>query len=306
VDPQKIVGPYGIGASVLSLCVPLSFGLGFGLYYKLRSHNVIKIREQSKKLEDEFASALFQLGNRLGDNLPAEIAFGKVADLMEGTISGSFFRVVSTNISKMGMGVNDAIFDPHVGALVYYPSKVIASSMKVLSQSIRKGPHIAAQALLNISRYIKEIHKVNERLKDLMSEIISSMKSQISFLTPVISGIVIGITSMITNIISKLGAQMRGIGSEAGTQAASMGQFFGDGLPTYYFQIVVGLYVVQIIFVLTVLSNGIENGEDKLNERYLLGTNLIRSTILYSFVSLFVMVLFNFIASSIMTSTIQP
>ena len=42
-------------------------------YYKLKSKNVIKIRNQSNELEDEFASALFQLGNRLGDGLPAEI-----------------------------------------------------------------------------------------------------------------------------------------------------------------------------------------------------------------------------------------
>jgi hypothetical protein len=306
IDTSKIIGPYGIGASVLSLFIPLSLGLGFGLYYKLRSHNVIKIREQAKQLEDEFASAIFQLGNRLGDNLPAEIAFGRVADLMEGTISGNFFRVVSTNVRKLGMGVNEAIFDPHVGAVVYFPSKVISSSMKVLTESIRKGPLIAAQALLNISRYIKEIHKVNERLKDLMSDIIVSMKSQISFLTPVISGIVIGITSMITNIISRLGSQMRQIGGEAGSTAVNMAQFFGDGLPTYYFQLVVGIYVVQIIFILTILSNGIENGEDTLNERYLLGVNLIRSTVLYIVVSLFVMVLFNIIATTIMTATVRP
>jgi hypothetical protein len=304
VTPGLILGPYGMGAAILSLCVPLSLGVGAGLYYRLRSKNVIKIREETKKLEAEFASALFQLGNRLGDNLPAELAFGKVADLMQDTAAGSFFRLVSTNIKKLGMGIQDAIYNPRVGAIAYYPSKIIDSSMKVLVQSIKKGPQIAAQALMNISRYIKEIHKVNERLKDLMADIISSMKSQINFLTPVISGIVIGITSMITNIISNLGTQMRSIGAEAGAQTANLAQFFGDGLPTFYFQLVVGIYVVQLIYILTILSNGIENGEDKLNERYLLGSNLIRSTLLYCFVALFVMILFNFIASAIMGVTV--
>lgn len=301
-----ILGPYGMGAAVLSLCIPLSLGIGFGLYFRLRSKNVIKIREQAKQLEEEFASALFQLGNRLGDNIPAEIAFGKVSDVMEGTVSGNFFKAININIKKLGMSVKDAIFDQHVGALMYYPSNVIASSMKVLIQSSKKGPLIAAQALLNISRYIKEIHRVNERLKDLMADIIASMKSQISFLTPVISGIVIGITSMITNIIGKLGSQMRGFGGEAGSTASGMADFFGDGLPTYYFQIVVGVYVVQIIYIMTILCNGVENGEDKLNERYLLGVNLLRSTMLYCVVALTVMLIFNFIASSIMGVTLVP
>lgn len=255
-----------------------------------------------KKLELEFASALFQLGNRLGDGLPAEIAFGKVSDIMQGTVSGSFFKLVSRNIRRLGMSVKNAIFDPVYGALLTFPSNLIESSMKVLVQSIKKGPVIAAQALVNISRYIKEIHSVNERLKDLMADIISSMNSQIRFLAPAISGIVIGITSMVTTILGKLGAQLQTITIGAGQQAGLVG-IFGDGIPTFHFQIIVGLYVVQITYILTILVNGIENGSDKLNEEYDIGTNLIRSTLLYCFISLGVIITFNIVASQILTTS---
>jgi hypothetical protein len=291
------IGPFGLGASIISLFFPLSFALSFGIYFRLRSQNVIKIREEAKKLEDEFASALFQLGNRLGDGLPAEIAFQKVADVMEDTISGKFFKLVSINISKLGMSVREAIFNPQSGAIAAYPSAVIQSSMKVLIESVKKGPVIAAQAMLNVARYIKEIHKVNERLKDLMADIISDMKSQIAFLTPAISGIVIGITSMITFILGNLSKSITNLGaSEAGSQIGTLASFFGDGVPTYYFQAVVGIYVFQIVYILTILSNGIENGADKLEERYLLGQNLIKSVVLYCIISLFVMIIFNYIA----------
>ena len=304
----KVMGPYGIGSAVLSLFVVLGAGLSLGLYFTLRSKNVIKIREKTKELEDEFASALFQLGNRLGDGLPAEIAVGKVADVMRDTTSGNFFRIVSMNISRLGMSVQDAIFNPRTGALVYFPSRIIESSMKVLTQSIKKGPKVAAQALMNIARYIKEIHKVNERLKDLMADIIASMKAQISFLTPAIAGIVIGITSMVTTILGKLSMQMSQLviaGEDVSTMQSGFLGSFGDGIPTFHFQIIVGIYVVQIIYLLTVLSNGIENGSDKLAERYSLGKNLVRSTLLYVFVALVVMVLFNIIASQIMMTTMN-
>ena len=43
-----------------------------------------------------------------------------------------------------------------------------------------------------------------------------------------------------------------------GGGGAGLMSLFGDSIPTYYFQIVVGIYVVQIIYILTVLSNGIE------------------------------------------------
>jgi hypothetical protein len=303
VTTGELIGPYGLGASMLSLSIILALGLGIGIFYMLRSKNLVKIRMRAKKLELEFASALFQLGNRLGDGLPAEIAFGKVANVMEGTVSGSFFKLVSTNIRRLGMGIKQAIFDPKHGALLSFPSNLIESSMKVLIQSVKKGPIVAAQALMNVSRYIKEIHGVNERLKDLMAEIISSMNSQIKFLTPAIAGIVTGLTSMVSGILGKLGVQLKAITAEGVGQQAGLTGLFGDGIPTYYFQIVIGIYVVQIVYILTIFVNGIENGSDKLNERYELGKNLIQGTLLYCFISLAVMLTFNMVASQILTSS---
>jgi len=302
-------GPYGIGAGILSLGMVLAFGIGIGLYYKFRSQNVIEIREKSKALEKEFASALFQLGNRLGDGLPTEIAFGKVAQSMRDTLSGKFMSIVSDNVTRMGMSVEQAIFDPKRGALAQFPSSIIRSSMKVLTQATKKGPKIAAQTLINISEYLKEIHKVDERLKDLMAEIVSSMNSQIKFMAPVIAGIVIGITSMVTTILGKLTVLMntvsKGAGGSGGAEGlggiGSLTNMLGEGMPTYYFQIIVGLYVVQIIYILTVIVNSIENGADPLAERYNLGVNLIRGTILYVGLAFTVILVFNFIASSILS-----
>ncbi|MDP7323830.1 MAG: hypothetical protein QF632_03655 [Candidatus Woesearchaeota archaeon] len=304
MENGDVRGPFGLGASVLSLAVTLALGLGFGLYFKLKSKNVIKLREKSKKLEDEFASALFQLGNKLGDGFPAEVAVGKVAETMAGTTSGNFFSMVSLNIRRLGMGVEEAIFNPKYGAMLYFPSKIIESSMKVLVESVKKGPEIAAQSLMNVSRYIKEIHKVNERLRDLMADIISSMSSQIKFLTPIIAGIVIGITSMISSIIGKLGKMIAsGGGADTGLGALS-GISFSIGVPTYFFQIIVGIYVVQIVYILTILSNGIQNGSDKLNERFNLGKNLISSPILFCVVAFLVMVIFNMIAGTILEGVV--
>ncbi|MEK6887170.1 MAG: hypothetical protein AABW88_05050, partial [Nanoarchaeota archaeon] len=305
-DAAKIgtmLGPYGVGATILSLTIPLSIAFAVGLFYKFKSKNVIKIRENTKSLEKEFASALFQLGNRLADGLPAEIAFDKVANTMENTVSGSFFKAISANIRRLGMGVEEAIFNPRKGALLAFPSNIIESSMKVMVESARKGPIIASKAVLSVSKYIKEIHRVNERLKDLMADIISSMKSQIAFLTPVISGIVIGITSMVSAIISKLSSNIAKTTATApggAAQATTVAAMFGDTIPTFYFQLIVGFYVVQIVYIMTILANGIENGEDRLNEEFMVGNSLISSTRLYVITSLVIILIFNFIAASIL------
>jgi len=300
VTTGRVVGPFGLGATLLSLFIPISIGLGLGTYYSIRSKNLISIREASKKLELEFASALFQLGNRLADGIPAEMAFDKVANTMEGTLSGNFFKLISSNISRLGYGLEQAIFDSKQGALVYYPSNLIESSMKVLVESSKKGPLVASQALISVAEYIKEIHRVDERLKDLLGEVISSMKSQVGFLTPAIGGIVIGITSMITKILGSLSERLTTLASDATSQGGgSILSIFGTGVPTYYFQVIVGVYICQITFILTQLINGIENGEDILNERYLLGKNMKRTILSYVMISAIIMLIFNLIAGTV-------
>lgn len=290
-------GPFGFLATLASFGFTLAAGLGLSTYYKLKSSDTIKIKEKTKKLENEFAGSLFQLGNRLEDGLPVEIALGKVAESLEGSTSGEFFRKASDNVKRLGMSVDDAIFNKNNGAIKSYPSSLIASTMKVLVESSQKGPKIAAQAMVNVSNYIKEIHRVDERLRDLMSETLASMKSQIKMLTPLISAIVVGITSLIIDILGTIATQADDMADGGDVGAAAM---FGEGVPTYFFQIVVGIYVVQIVYILTKIVNGIENGSDKLTEEYQMGINLTKATLMYTFVSVMAVLGFTLLARMIM------
>lgn len=294
---KKMKGPFGLISSLISILLPLSLALSLGTYFRLRSKGIMEVREKVKKLEDEFASALFQLGNRLGDGLPAEIAFSKVAEIMDDSATGNFFKEVSNKISKLGMSVDNAIFNKETGVLNDYPSNLIESSMKVLVESSKKGPKIASQALINVSNYIKEMHKVNERVQDLMSEIISGLKGQISFLAPTLTGIVVGITSMIGTIMGKLN-NINGMDEAGG--GGMLSEMFKASIPTYHFQAVVGVYIVQLVFVLTIMVNSIQNGKDKDGERYSLGQNMIKGPLKYGFIAFAVMTLFNIVGISIL------
>ncbi|MEM4605907.1 MAG: hypothetical protein QW103_02650, partial [Candidatus Pacearchaeota archaeon] len=129
---EKIVGPFSFFSTILSLFITLSIGLFFITAFKLRTKEIIKEREKYKEVEESFTSSLFQLGNRLGDGIPAEIAFGKVAETSKGSASEGFFLTVEKNITSSGMSVKDAIFDENKGAIIFYPSSLISISMKIL------------------------------------------------------------------------------------------------------------------------------------------------------------------------------
>lgn len=304
VEGKPCLGPFGAGSVLLSLFFPLGLVLGLGIYYRLRTKSLIKIRNRTKKLEEEFSGSLFQLGSRIGDGIPVELGFGEVAENMKGTPTGDFFSRVSTNMRTMGVGVKEAIFGK-MGAIWSYPSSLIHSSMKVLIESSRKGPLVVSKSLMSISSYVKDIHRVNERLKDILSDVLSSMKSQISFLTPIIAGIVVGISTMIVTILVRLSQSITLEASESqmmgGVSVETLGKLFEvqNIIPGYYLQIIVGLYVVEIIFLLTKLSNSIEFGSDDLNEKYNLSKNLYMGGLLYFFVSLFVTIIFTFLSMAI-------
>ncbi len=306
LDYQAGNGPYGTGALLMGLLVPVGAAVGLGTYYKTKTKRLIKLKEKINNLEREFSGAIFQLGNRVADGIPVETAFGYVADNLRGTPTGEFFRKVDGNIRSGGMGVESAIFDSHRGAILGFPSKLIESSMKVLVQSARKGPLVVSKSLLTISTYADRIRQVNERLKDLLAEVISSMKSQISFLTPLIAGIVIGVSSMVVTIINKLSTQFATLDSgEAVGGLSALGGVLNikDVIPGYQFQIIVGLYVVQIAMILTILASGIENGSDRVGTGYRIGKNLIWSTSLYALISFIGIVIFNILASAVGVAT---
>ena len=109
------VGPMGPVALLMSLFIPLSVFLFFSISYKARTKDIIKSRDYSKVLEGEFNNSLFQLGNRIGDGTPAELAFGKVIESSRGQVTENFFKIVNSNIQSSGMSLEKAIFDPRRG-----------------------------------------------------------------------------------------------------------------------------------------------------------------------------------------------
>jgi hypothetical protein len=301
----KTLGPFGFGALLLSLFIPLSISLYFAIALKLKTKDLIKSRDQTKDLEQEFNNSLFTLGNRLGDGVPAEVAFTKVLETTKGQKTNDFFQIVNTNLRSMGMGLEDAIFNPQRGALVYYPSSLIATSMKILIESAKKGYKVAAQSLMGISEYVKNMHKINERLKDLLAEVSSDMKSNMTFLAPLLAGIVVGLSSMITSIMGHLKSLLGSAGSESlglGGNITDLVRMFDQQfmIPPYFMQITIGLYIIQIIFILTNTLTIVDAGEDELKQKYEISRNLLSGTILYLIVAFISIVVLSALAGVVL------
>jgi len=299
------VGPFGPIAILLSMFIPLSVVLFFSMAYSRKTKNLIKMRKDTKELEKEFANSLFQLGNRLGDGMPAELAFGRVAESIKGQKSSSFFSLVSQNVRQRGMSLERAVFDRKKGALVYYPSALIATSMRILTESARKGLKIAARSLMSISEYVKNIGRINQRLKDLLAEIVSDMKSNMVFLAPLLAGIVVGLGSMITLILNRLKELQveAGGGDVVGIDLGLISGLFDvvQMIPPYFLQISIGIYIIEVIFILTGALVTVDAGRDPLREKYELARNLKRGILFYLITALLSVVALSILAGVALT-----
>ncbi len=279
-----------------SLFLILAIAFSIVVYAKLAVGKRVKIRKEIKEVENDFEYATFQIGNRLAEGVPSEIALIKTAKTMkESKVSGFIARIV-VNISKLGMDLRRAIFDKEEGALKLYPSSLIRSVMKIFVESTEESEKVAAASLMHVGNYLQSVHKIEEKINDVLSETLSTLRFQASFIAPLIAGIIVGLTSMIMIILSVLGEKIETVvgGMQApGAAAPGVGgaMTFGffemsNTIPLPIFQIVVGLYLIQITIISSVLGSKIEYGEDRINEMDSIQKYLLVAIIIYFFVTL--------------------
>ncbi len=287
-----------------SLDVIAAVGISLGLYYWSSVAYAIKLKKIVEKTENEFSAAMFRLGQILQEHHPPEVAFAKAVQATGKSEVWKFFQTVDYNIRHLGASLQDAIFNENYGAILKYPSAMIRSAMAILVEGAKKSPEIAGRSLITISKYIRTAHRVIERLKDLLADTISSMSIQVKVFISVIAGIVVGMAALTIGILRSLGEQLAIIGAQdVGAQAVGAGLLdifqIEYMMPTYIFQIIVGIYLIQIVFILSFMLSGIIYGYDKAEQRYLTGQNLIMATVIYVIITTLTVLLFTSLAAPV-------
>ncbi len=258
-------------------------------YVLLDAHQKIKIRRDIEKIEQEFSVALFQLGNQLNSGYPIETAIDRSIDGLKGLKIVDLFRITNDNMRRFGYTFEEALFDSKVGAVWYYPSRLIRSIMQTIVESSKKGMNIAAVSMITISKYLQNLAEVKESVSDTLGETTSSMSFLAMFLTPLVAGVTVTMAVVIIQILTQLGAQLSVLATTGSQFPASTNLFVipwvtagGVAVSPAVFQLVVGIYMVEIAVLLSIFLNRIEYGEDAIGVRSIIGTTLIIAVIVYA------------------------
>jgi hypothetical protein len=180
------------------------------------------------------------------------------------------------------------LFDPSAGAVWWYPSRLIRSIMTTVTEASKKGTYAASDAMVTIANYLRGMHAVKEQVEDVLGETISSMKFLSMMLTPLVAGVTITMAVVIIQILTQLGGQLSQLTSaDIGTTATMFTlpwlKSGGVAITPAAFQMVVGIYMLEIAVLLSYFLNRIQFGEDAIGLRSVMGKTIITAVLVYGF-----------------------
>ncbi len=275
-------------SSAMSLFMIIGVAFSLSLYFVLSNYQRYRIQESIKKTEGEFELALFQLGNRISGGTPTELALEKVIDDVKDLEIANLFRLTLRNIRSLGMTFRSALFDRRWGSLRYYPSVLIRNVMYVVVETARTGVRYAAESMLRISRYLKNVRETQEYIRELLAETVSSMKFQAYFLTPMITGLIVSMADIIVKVLSTLGCYLESMVTGEMDMFGNITNLFSSGTPISpeVFQLIVGVYLIEVIIILGIFTTKISEGENRISQWYNVGKMLAIGIVIYSLVAM--------------------
>jgi len=306
--------------SITNLLATFSITCGFGamffLYFYLRSFQRIKIRNDIKNIESEFQVGLFSLGNYLAGGYPIEKSIQKSLDEyeklgMEKRPTYHFFSRLLYNIKNFGMTFRRSLFDKRYGILRYFPSVLIEEVMRILSDASEKSSVLLGKISKTIGSYLEDLNTIEAKIRELLEDVRSGIKMQSSFIVPLICAVTGSLGIFILNMLKLLSCQLArmeenlglgGLGDMTLGFGSLINELVGDFatvMPMTVLQAIVGIYTIEIVALLSMLLNGIENGFDDVSRDDLISKTLLRAILIYAVVSIFSLMMFHGIITSI-------
>ncbi len=271
---------------IMSLLLIIGAGTGFSIFFILSNVQTTRIEDSVYKMESEFELALFQLGNRISGGTPLEIAIERANDDVKDLEISRMFNIIMRNMRNFGMTFEQALMNPQSGALRFYPSKLIQNVMRTITDTARKGVQFASESMLTVSKYLKNVRETQEYMRTLLSETTSSMQFQAYAMAPLVSGLIVAMSQVIIQVLVFLGGRLNEMGFDE-TFGIDASQILGTttSITSTMFQLIVGVYLIEVIIILAMFVTKINRGDDSAMQWALAGKMIIVAIIIYALVT---------------------
>jgi len=161
--------------------------------------------------------------------------------------------------------------------------------MRLFVEGVKKSYVAAGIAIVKIADHLKQLQDVEKSIRNALGVLTSTLRSTATLFAPMIAGVTLGITKLISNVLATIDWKL--IDEETANSLFGV-KFSIINVPPEIFVLVIGIYIIQLVFLLTRFANGIDEGDDKIQYMYSLGKALPTAIAFFSIVTIFSMIMF--------------
>jgi hypothetical protein len=243
-----------------------------------------KVRDEIRQMEKEFSDALYILGKRISEEKSPEESFAYTAQTMQGTRIAEVFHQTSYNLIALHTNLYDALYSNEFGSLQHVYSDRIKAILRLFVEGTQKSQRAVSASLIRIADHLKQLQEIEKKIIDMLYELTSTLRSTVSIFAPLIAGVTLAITTLISTILRSIqGKQSPEIitGIPSSFSGAS-GTFMMENIRPEYFVLVIGIYLIELVILLTRFTNGLNEGDDTASFMYSLGKTMPLSITVFS------------------------
>ncbi|MEF8878840.1 MAG: hypothetical protein V5A64_00425 [Candidatus Thermoplasmatota archaeon] len=261
------------------------FSLGFSFYCLSVYRPYKKIRDEIRKIETEFSDALYILGKRVNEEKSPEESFLYAAETMEGSEIAKVFSQTGYNLTAMHTSIDEALFNDDFGSLKHVYSDRVKAIMRLFVEGIKKSQKAVSVSIIRIADHLKHLQEVENKIRDQLYSLTSTLRGTVAVFAPIIGGITLSITKLITSILSDMSGKVPTETdlSSAGVSMPTVNTSFSvQNISPEFFVLVIGIYLIELIFLMVHFTNGIDEGDDKATYMYSLGKTIPISIMVFT------------------------
>jgi hypothetical protein len=278
----------------MSLFLLWGLVIGFFVYAYFSFTLVHGIRKKIKHMEKEFSDALYIIGKRLHEGKSPEESLSYTAETMKGSAISSLFQETVFVLNSRQATIESALFHPEYGSLKNVYSNRISAVMKLFVEGIKKSQKAASLSIIRLADHLKALQEVEKHIRETLSTLTATLRSTATLFAPLIAGVTLAITQLISSIVEQMMLTSNSSSLFAMEDTVMPGittAFALENIEPTWFILVIGIYIIELVILLTRFTNGIEDGDDHVSFMYDLGRVLPISMIVLT-ISIFLSSMF--------------
>ena len=253
-----------------TLTIVWGFGIAITVYAYGTSWYKKNMRSKIKELETEIVDGTYQLASRIDEGRSPEDTILYISKNMPKTEFGEIMNKTYKVLRSRHTTIEDSFFNKEYGTLKDVHSKNFKLIIRLFVNSLKKSISHSAQTLFTISNHYDQLNKTEEKLKTILKNSLSMMRTTASIFAPMITGLIIALQQLIQDGLRNAKS---GLG-DMGYQYINLSFISPPSFSVEILQLIAGIYMILLAYLLIRYVSLLEYGKDEVMLKYEVSKNL--------------------------------